>query len=140
MNWHLGIKATHEEPQITSLGPWPGDHVLGVALPSKKALNRRVVVRYGGNTVYATMLDTGPWCTDDEDYVFGSERPRAEKLDGKLCPLTLNGGTASVPDGNGGFKSALISNGAGIDLFPATAIALGIKIGKNVLVDWSFDD
>lgn len=140
MQWHLGIKATHEEPQETSLGPWPGDGVLGVALPSVKALRRRVAVRYHSNIVYTVCLDVGPWCIDDDLYVLGHARPRSEILEGKLCPRSLEGGNATIPDGSGGYKAAFISNGAGIDLFPATAIALGIKLNDNVLVDWYLDD
>lgn len=140
MLWHSGIKATHEEAQETSLGPWPGDDVLGVALPDSKALNRQVIVRYGGNIAYCTVLDVGPWCIDDDPYVFGTSRPRAEKLNGAFCPRTIDGGNATVPDGNGGFKAALVSNGAGIDLFPGAAKALRIPIGQNVLIDWAFDE
>lgn len=141
MIWHLGIKATHLEAQSIATAPfnWPGDDVMAVALPSKNALNKQVLVRYGGNTALCSVLDLGPWCIDDEDYVFGTDRPRAEQLEGKFCPRTVNGGCATVPDGKG-FKAALISNGAGIDLFPGTATALRIPIGKNVQVDWIFDD
>lgn len=140
MNWHFGIKASHEEAQVTALGPWQGDDVLGVALPSRKALRRRVAIRYHGNIVYTECLDVGPWCIDDDPYVLGHARPRAEILEGKLCPRSLEGGNATIPDGKGGYKAAFISNGAGIDLYPATAIALGIKLNDNVQVDWYFDD
>ncbi len=140
IQWHLGIKATHEEKQETALGPWQGDDVLGVALPCRKALNRSVAVRFHGKIIYCTVLDLGPWAIDDDAYVLGNARPRAEILEGKACPRTVDGGFATVPDGEGGFKPALISNGAGIDLYPGTAKALGIPLGKNVQVDWYFDD
>lgn len=138
MIWHK-VLATHEEAQETSLGTWPGDDFLGVALPSKKALRRKVLLRYQDKEVEAEVRDVGPWMTDDDDYVFGEARPRAEILKGKASPTTL-GGTQrpSVPDGHGGFKEVSLSNGAGIDLFPATAIALGIEINDNVELEWCF--
>lgn len=141
MIWHLGIKATHEERQAIAAYPfkWPGDDILGVALPSRKALNRRVGVRYHGLILYCEVLDVGPWCIDDDAYVLGNARPRAEILEGKYCPRSLEGGVATVPEGSG-FKAAFISNGAGIDLFPGAAKALDIPIGENVQVDWYFDD
>lgn len=140
MYWHLNILGTHEEEQQTSLGDWPGDDFLGVALPSPKALKRSIVVEYKGTEVTCVVGDVGPWVIDDQDYVLGEARPRAEILKGKFCPRSLQGGNATVPDGNNGFIAALISNGAGIDLFPGTAKALGIPIGENVLVSWSFVD
>jgi hypothetical protein len=41
----------------------PGDHF--VALPSRKALNKSVIVRYRGKNVTALVLDIGPWNRDD---------------------------------------------------------------------------
>lgn len=141
MNWHEGIFATHEEAQDIAAKPykWPGDHVLAVALPSRNALNQLVQVRYGGRLIVCSCLDLGPWCRDDDDYVFGNERPRAEIYKGKYCPIE-KGKTEkpTVPDGNGGWKAVSNSNGAGIDLFPGSAKALHIPIGENVKVDWSF--
>lgn len=142
MNWHLNIFATHEEAQDIAAKPykWPGDHVLAVALPSRKALNKVVCVRYKSSTVYCECLDLGPWCRDDDDYVFGDERPRAEIYKGKYCPIEKGKiDLPSIPDGKGGWKPVHSSNGAGIDLFPGTAKALHIPIGENVMVDWSFD-
>jgi hypothetical protein len=140
MSWHR-VLATHEEKQVTSLGPWPGDQVLGCALPSPKALHKRVYIRYNGRQAYCEVLDVGPWAVDDEAYVFGHSQPRAEILKGELCPVKLGSkAVATVPDGKGGWRPCPKSNGAGIDLFPATALVLGIKIGATVWVDWCFAD
>lgn len=140
-NAHLNILATHEEAQVTSLGSWPGIDFLGVALPYTGALRKRIWIRYNGVTCYAQVYDVGPWCCDDADYVLCDSRPRAEKYKGLYCPMRINSiQKAVVPDGNGGWIGVDICNGAGIDLFPATAKCLGITIGENVLVDWCFSD
>ncbi len=41
----------------------PDDHF--VALPSRKALNKSVIVSYHGKSVTAPVLDIGPWNRDD---------------------------------------------------------------------------
>src|SRR4051812_39946185 len=41
----------------------PNDHF--VALPSRKALNKNVIVSYKGKTVTAPVLDIGPWNRDE---------------------------------------------------------------------------
>lgn len=133
------VLATHEEEQMLSSGPWLGDNFPGVALPSFQALRKWVVIRYQDTWTMAQVMDVGPWCTDDSDYIFGEEKPRAETHKGRYCPLkkgALN--LASIPDGNGGMMGVVICNGAGIDLFPATARALGILKGENVMVEWKF--
>jgi len=138
--WHLNIFATHEERQETATGPWPGDHILGVALPCTRAIRKKIRIRHGLLECVATILDIGPWCIDDALYVLDGQRPRAELLKGKPCPTWIGGpAVASVPNGNGGMKIAPISNGAGIDLYPGTARALGIPIGENAFVDWCFE-
>lgn len=140
MTWHT-VKATHEEPQTTSLGEWPGDSFLGVALPSTKALRKKVIVRYKDKEVEAEVRDVGPWCIDDEAYVFGDEPPRAELLKGEFCPTTKDGLDApTAPDEKGVMREVNVSNGAGIDLFPATAKALGIELNDNVIVEWAFKE
>jgi hypothetical protein len=50
----------------------PNDHF--VALPSKKALNRSVVVSYHGKSVTAPVLDVGPWNRDEAWWESGSAR------------------------------------------------------------------
>lgn len=140
MHFHK-VLATHEEPQEIAFGDgkWPGDHFPGVALPSRKALGKWVVVVFKDRQAMARVVDVGPWCIDDDQYVFGGNPPRAEVLRGKACPRKLGvEGTATIPDGKGGWKPAPISNGAGIDLFPSIAKQLGIPLNDNVMVAWSF--
>ena len=143
MIWHKNILATHFEEQPVALAPytWPGVHYVGVALPHRKALGAKVILKYGKYEVEAVCCDIGPWCLDDSDYVFGESRPRAEIYKGEHCPLNaLSGGHASIPDGKGGFIEISKSNGAGIDLMPATARALCIVLNENVYLDWCFAD
>jgi hypothetical protein len=45
-----------------------------VALPSKKALNRSVIVSYRGKNATAPVLDVGPWNRDDAWWETGSAR------------------------------------------------------------------
>jgi hypothetical protein len=49
-----------------------GDHF--VALPSRKALNRSVIVSYRGKSVTAPVLDIGPWNRDDAWWEVGAAR------------------------------------------------------------------
>lgn len=132
---HQNILATHEEAQDTSLGPWPGDDVRGVALPCVGALRKTVEVGYGKTLISAIVLDVGPWVVDDKDYVFGDERPRAESYIGKPPPPR---GLRIRAQATVAGKVPMKCNGAGIDLFPGAAKALGIPIGKNVYVKWRF--
>jgi hypothetical protein len=45
-----------------------------VALPSRKALNKSVIVAYHGKNVTATVLDIGPWNKDEAWWESGSAR------------------------------------------------------------------
>ena len=45
-----------------------------VALPSRKALNKTVIVSYRGKTVTAPVLDIGPWNRDDAWWEVGAAR------------------------------------------------------------------
>lgn len=131
------VLATHEERQALAGGPWLGDEFPGVALPSRKALNLWVALRVRDRYTFAQVADVGPWCIDDDSYVFGTQPPRAWITKGQACPLHLGGhALASVPDGRGGTRPAPISNGAGIDLFPRTAAQLGIPPQENVEIEW----
>lgn len=135
--WHH-VFASHEEKQETSLGQWPGDDFLGVALPDVSALRKTILIRYNGKQVLATVMDVGPWCIDDP-YWLTNGLPRAQTYKGQACVRKLGSdGLATIPDATGGFSAAYKSNGAGIDLFPGTANALQIPIGENVWIDWSF--
>lgn len=128
------VLATHEERQTLSTGDWLGDHYPGVALPSTKALGKWVEIRIGDRWTPARVMDVGPWCIDDHDYVFTDNiRPRAEKFKGTFCPKMEEEFVITPHD----FTPC---NGAGIDLFPETAKALGIKLSENMQVDWRFLD
>jgi N-acetylmuramoyl-L-alanine amidase len=88
-----------------------------VALPDRFEGERpqvRVINRETGMVAVAEILDVGPWNTDDP-YWLTDSRPQAE---------------------SGTDTSGRTTNGAGIDLSPALAEALGIDgMGK---VDWEF--
>lgn len=123
------VLATHEERQELSRGPWLGDEFAGVALPSQSAYGKWIILRFGDLWTCAQVADVGPWCRDDDLYVYGQARPRAELMKGQFVPLELRD-----PSKNNG----LISNGAGIDLFPRVARELGIAINSNQKVEWKF--
>ena len=93
------------------------DTELGVALPARVPDPRpSVCVWKAGKSVVCKIVDVGPWNTDDPYWQTGA-RPQAESgLDHR------------------GRKT----NGAGIDLTPAAAKALGLQ-GKGI-VDWEFVD
>lgn len=148
--WHTKILATQEEAQETSRsgkkllpigsdGKPHFDFFFGVALPSVKAKGRWIKIRYGDRMCCALADDVGPWAEDDDPYVFDGARPRAEQLKGQPMTTTVDGTqSASVPDGNGGFRPVEKSNGGGIDLYPAVVAFLGIPKDENVFVDWAF--
>ena len=71
-----------------------------------------------GKTVTCQVRDVGPWYTDDKAYVLGFERPLAESPPIQYGP-------------NAGKKG----NGAGIDLTPAAAKAIGLSGLETV--DWT---
>ncbi|HWP59002.1 MAG TPA: hypothetical protein VNL14_14005 [Candidatus Acidoferrales bacterium] len=80
-----------------------------VALPARKALWRIVRVRLGKSSILAPVLDLGPWFPfraykDDDAYVFGEERPLAEKLRGQTREgdhnkYQINGAAIDLSDG-----------------------------------------
>lgn len=76
------VKATREglTGRKTAVG-WHIDNLIPfVALPSTKALYKLVRVRNLTNnlSVFAFVLDVGPWNTHDDEYVFGAAQPQAE--------------------------------------------------------------
>jgi N-acetylmuramoyl-L-alanine amidase len=121
---HTGITCTvfggEADPQQSAYdGHWIDDQELGCALPYKwrETTPPRIFVFNLDNaqTAYCEVVDVGPWNTDDKDYVLGPDRPQAE----------TGFDTWSRP-----------TNGAGIDLTPGAAKAIGIDgLGK---VCWSF--
>lgn len=91
------------------------DVELGVALPSRIADPRpNVRVWKDGKSAICKVVHIGPWNTDDPYWQTGT-RPKAEAdLDSRK------------------------TNGAGIDLTPAAAHAIGLQ--EKSLVDWEFVD
>jgi len=131
------VFATHCEEQVLAWSPWLGEHFPGIALPSSKARHRWVQLRYGDRTTFAQVVDIGPFCIDDDAYVFGTERPRAEIFKGKPCKVRLDSDELpTVPNPDGTKKTIFISNGAGLDMFPRVARELGIPINTNVSLEW----
>ena len=88
----------------------------GVALPFRfRGPRPRAIVSAHGKTVTCQIVDVGPWNTDDPYWMTG-KRPQAE---------------------SGTDPSGRRTNGAGIDLTPAAAAAIGLD-GKGEVV-WFFD-
>ena len=109
-------------------GPFLNDTDLYVSLPWKFTGERpqvKVYNRETGKSAVGDIMDVGPWFTDDSYFDTGL-RPLAEVcyMNGTECPRGPNQG--KVP------------NGAGIDVSPAMAKALGFS-GKAT-VDWVFLD
>lgn len=101
------------------------DSELSVALPARVPEPRLPVLvrnRDNGKTVECQIRDVGPWFTDDPYWLTG-KRPRAEPA-----------GSIAQSGPNKGKKT----NGAGIDLTPAAAKAIGLA-GKG-MVDWRIID
>ena len=79
------IWATSEEPQKIASAGLHGDwrlraDDLALALPSRKALGKKVVIRYPktGKTAVGTVVDVGPWNVDDPYWLKSGGRPSAE--------------------------------------------------------------
>jgi uncharacterized protein (TIGR02594 family) len=112
-----GITATvFGGSQERRISPYDGhlidDLELGVALPFRIDDPRpNVAVWKSGRSVICKIVGIGPWNTDDPYWQTGT-RPRAE-ADGR-------------------------ANGAGIDLTPAVAAAIGLQ--NKGTVDWEFVD
>lgn len=118
----ITVKATREglPGQRTSTGYLVDAIVPFVALPSAAALRQWVTVmnplRPDLPAVRALVLDVGPWNVNDHAYVFGGQRPAAERG----IDVSGNGKT----------------NGAGIDLGEVVWSALGMLDNGNVA--WEF--
>lgn len=100
------------------------DTELSCALPYKWSGERPQVLVHSlqtGKDVVCQIRDVGPWMTDDKGYVLGEDRPAAEPAGSKI-PWGKNQGKTS--------------NGAGIDLTPGAAKAIGLS-GKGI-VSWRF--
>lgn len=88
-----------------------------IALPAVKALHRfvRVTDPKTGRSVFAIVLDVGPWNEHDDAYVFTGARPAAE---------------------SGIDTRGRVTNKAGIDLGERVWRELGME--DNGPVDWVF--
>jgi N-acetylmuramoyl-L-alanine amidase len=95
------------------------DTELGCALPykwrDKPPPRIQVINADNRKQVFVDVVDVGPWNTDDKAYVLGTARPQAEI---------------------GTDMTGRITNGAGIDLTPGAAKAIGLE-GKGA-VHWAF--
>lgn len=121
------IKATVFDDMELAYGSVAKD-TIGAALPRrfKNPPDLWIRNRDNGKSVIAKVVDVGPWNTDDPYWDIES-RPQAE---------------------SGKDKSGRETNGAGIDLLPATMRALGIPYtesggritGGEGRVDWGFAD
>ena len=113
------VKATREGllGQVTKSGWIVNNNVPFVALPSIGALFQkiRIINPANGLMTNAIVLDTGPWNTHDDLYVFGGARPQAE---------------------SGTDISGRTTNGSGIDLGEKVWFALGMAGNTKVL--WEF--
>lgn len=115
----MKVKATREGlvGDTTTSGYVIDKVVPFVALPSVKALHQWVYIKnpLTNKVVLAIVLDVGPFNRHDDAYVFGGERPLAEK------GISVSGkGT----------------NGAGIDFGERVWNDLGMK--DNTEVEWWF--
>jgi N-acetylmuramoyl-L-alanine amidase len=108
-------------------GPYLNDTDYYVSLPvniTDAAVRERGVRVFGADnelSAVAPIMDKGPWVVNDDDYVFGDQRPIAETCYKNKTPL---------PPGSGNNAGKVPSNDAGIDLSPALAEAIGIS-GKG---------
>jgi len=122
------IYATSEEGQASAFGGTLRDGEVFAALPSRKAKNRRIVVRYKktGKTCESLIRDVGPWNIDDPYW----EKP---------------GGRPAV-EATGYDRRGRRSNKAGIDLSFELWYRLGVSRGQaysndfSDYVDWWFVD
>lgn len=117
----MRVKATREGlfGKLTASGYRVDRVVPFVALPCYDALFRFVLCTNpaNGKQACAIVLDVGPWNEHDREYVFGGERPAAER---------------------GRDTRGRQTNGAGIDLGQAVWIALGMI--DNTEIEWEFID
>lgn len=102
------------------------DSERSVALPARFSGDERPMVRVfntaNETSVLCEIRDIGPWYTDDPYWISGT-RPRAEPKGSTII---------------GGPNDGRTSNGAGIDITPAAASAIGLEgMGE---VHWVFEE
>ena len=96
-----------------------------VALPSRKALNRSVIVSYGGKNTTVPVLDIGPWNRDDAWWEVGAARGQFQDL-----PRWVPEVWAAFENGyNGGHDASgrFVSFPAMIDLADGVYADLGMQ-------------
>jgi len=94
-----------------------------VALPSRKALNKWVCVRYQGKTIRAQVWDVGPWNTIDDYWNYEGVPAAAKGL--RIGSMARYGSP---------------KNKAGIDLSDGLWDQFGIKRGLGIVqVEWWFE-
>jgi hypothetical protein len=101
----------------------PNDHF--VALPSRKALNKTVIVSYRGKTVTAPVLDVGPWNRDDAWWEAGAGRGQFADL-----PRFVPQAWAAYENGHNGGRDGtgrFVTFPALIDLADGTYADLGLQ-------------
>lgn len=117
-----------KDPNNSAYSPFDKitDTELSVSLPWKFQGTRPQVLvrnRANGKEIVTNIRDVGPWLIDDDYWVSGA-RPLAETHWKNKTPLPRGPHKGKVP------------NGAGIDVTPGTAKALGID--GRAMVDWMF--
>lgn len=132
VQWFEDIKASvfggAKDPNNSAYSPFNfiNDTERSVALPWKFTGARPQVLvrnRANGREVTCQIRDVGPWLIDD-DYFYKGKRPLAETCFKNKTP---------IPRGK---HKGKIGNGAGIDLTPGSAKAIGLSgMGQ---VDWCF--
>ena len=117
-----------KDPNDSAYSPYDSitDREMSCALPYKFTSTRPNVLVHNVDTdkdVICQIRDVGPWLTDD-NYWDTTNRPLAETCYEQNKPLPRGPNQGKVP------------NGAGIDITPAVARAVGLS-GKGK-VDWRF--
>ena len=96
----------------TASGLIIGKDDIFVALPSRRALHKKIKITYGDQSITCEVLDVGPWHTNDPYWVNG-KRPKSE--------------------------TSRHTNKAAIDLSDALWDKLGIPRSLGIVkIDWSF--
>jgi N-acetylmuramoyl-L-alanine amidase len=116
-----------KDPNSSAYPPYDKitDTELSVALPFRfvDRPDVRVINRANGHDVVCRIRDIGPWLTDDPYWETGA-RPLAETCYKNSQPLPRGPNKGKIP------------NGAGIDITPSAAKAIGLSGKGNV--DWEF--
>jgi hypothetical protein len=107
----------------------PNDHF--VALPSRKALNKTVIVAYKGKNITAPVLDIGPWNRDEAWWETGAARGQFQDL-----PRFVPEVWAAYENGYNGGRDAVgryVTFPAMIDLGDGVYADLGMTAAADLL-------